>query len=235
MTVESGSGSSLSVTSTAVSVQELTATNFRLSLEIRSLRADLTQLKALRKYEDSKEVSRIKSAYEELENEVVELRKEKIRAGEQVKREGIFPIFSPAPSTPDSDVVTILKDQLKSEREKYKLLETKYEQLRRDFGSSNSVAYSELSTSAGSPLCYNREFSIEKFEDVNIKPQLEEMFKKPATRPRAVVPLAAEILPSTQPAVVASQVSVPPRPTVKRNPSDPSLQRLAKIAKYRGN
>ena len=219
----------MTVDSNASSIPELTATNFRLSLEIKSLRADLTQLKALRKYEDSLEVSRIKSAYEELENEVVELRREKIRIGEEVKKEDVLPSFLPPPSpTPDSDVVKILKDHLRSEREKYKLLESKYDQLRQEKGSNHSVAYSDLSgtsTSAGSPYCY-RDFSIEKFENINIKPVMEEMFKKPATRPRPVVPLAE---------VPVSVSSVTPHPQVKRTTSDPSIQRLAKIAKYRGN
>lgn len=240
----------MTVTDQATSVSELTATNFKLSLEVRSLRADLTQLKALRKYENSLEVDRIKSAYEQLENEVVELRKQKIRRGEEIKLEEercmeTRPIQSMQTPSPDSDIITVLKDQLRSEREKYKLLELKYDQLRRDFGAATnsaatgSVAYSDdasgVSTSVGGSPPY-RDFSIEKYDVVIIKPQLEEVFKRPISRQRPVLPLV-EIVPtkSSGPSLPASQ---PPPPQSTRSTSskrDPSIQRLAKIAKYRGS
>ena len=204
-------------------VAQLTATNFRLALEVRSLRADLTQIKALRKYEDSMEVGRIKEAYAELENEVVEFRREKVRRLNEVKIEEVLPAqpaaYEPSQSN-DCEIITVLKDQLRSERDKYKALESKYEQLRRDL-SDNST------TASGSPLCYRELFSIEKSEQVHIKPIMEEMFKRPTRTQRPLIPLA-EISAIVTPASVSNQ-----RATVVK--SEGSIQRLAKIAKYRGN
>lgn len=207
------------------SFAELSATNFRLALENRSLRADLTQLKALRKYEDSLEVERIKSAYAELETEVVELRREKLRRVDEVKLEESLSTPSTQSFTTDSEIFSLLKDQLRSEREKYKVLESKYDQLRRD-----ALSCDNSTTASGSPLCYRELFSIEKSEQVNIKPIMEEMFKRPTRSQRPVIPLA-EVHGSTTVVPV-----VPPQPvrnTVAKG--DASIQRLAKIAKYRGN
>jgi len=242
-----------------VSPEELTASNFRLSLEVRSLRAEMTQLKALHKYEDSVEVSRIKAAYQELENEVVNLRREKLLAVAPPQ-----PILVEPPSPPVCEkeaIVNMLKEQLAEERDKYRLLAEKYDDLRRDKpavpASHMSVTYSEATTSAGSsPLCYkSANFSIEKLEPIiEIKPVMEEMFKvtgkgrrvtpflsdvPPVVLPSVKTEVCSALMPTpvespiiTVPSIMTTSTVAPlTRQRVRKN--DESIQRLAKIAKYK--
>ena len=218
-------------------ISELVQANFKLNADLREVRNELVTLKAMKQMEDAEEVVRIKSAYDELEQEVVALR-QAIRAPD---------VSSPEPTTtigqPETmAVIAILSDQLASEREKFSDLEQRYLSLRAEYLSAASpteadtsksapasVAYSDLSTCVGSPYYGEgkRHFSIESFSGAVIAPPLEPMFKPTVTTRRSTLALTVPSIPSVEPppAVMGGP---------KRRPSDDAaVSRLSKIARFK--
>jgi hypothetical protein len=131
-------------------ISEVVQANFKLTAELRQVRNELETLKAVKAMEDAEEVLRIKSAYAELEAEVVTLRKASLTPRQET--------FSLALGDTDSlSVIAMLSDQLERERKKFSNLEQRYQDLRKDLTC-------EVSTSAGSPYY----LSIERTERVCI-------------------------------------------------------------------
>jgi hypothetical protein len=105
---------------------------------------------------------------------------------------------------------------------------------------TESVAYSDLSTTATlSPFIYrSSNFSVQKLEPIiEIRPVLEEMFKVTGSGRRVALipaPVPISTAPQAITEVVRQQAVEPLRPQrVIKKKSDESIQRLAKIAKYK--
>jgi hypothetical protein len=206
-------------------VSELVQANFKLTAELKQVRNELATLKAIKQHEDSEEVLRIKSAYMELEEEVVSLRKAAL-VKTPASRSDIFPTESTLDET--SGVIAMLSDQLEREREKFLELEQRYLE-----STKPSVVYSEsaASTSVGSPF-YRAPLSIVCLEPkVQVSPPLEDFFKPPLPLRRTV-------------AVVAPSSNIQnPTPLLKQgndqgssgssSSADGAVKRLSKIARFR--
>jgi hypothetical protein len=193
---------------------DLLQKNFKLTTENRQLRGEIASLRAIQHREDSLEVARIKQAYEELETELVTLRREKISQPTVSK-------FVEEDSSSEDDnglIIDVLTRQLEEEKNARRAVEELYLAAR----SKSSVTYSEPSTCASSP-CYVRPLSVERYLAVEIKPPIEEMFKHSGKGRRTVV-IEARGPPQ--------RVSVSP---LRKRPArtDPAVSRLAKIAKFR--
>jgi hypothetical protein len=203
------------------SISELVQTNFKLNAELRDVKNELCTLKAIKQMEDSDEVARIKAAYLELEQEVISLR-QALRS--QTSRP-VDQVDVPSGQAESMGVISMLSDQLESERKRYSELEQRYFDLKSDWDSSSgpaSVVYSEISTCVGSPYYVN--CSLECFPIVNIAPQLEPLFKSATSSRRTAV-----VLERPQTTVVAEKRSGPPPQT------DKAVNRLSKIARFRQN
>lgn len=195
-----------------MSLSELAQENFLLTTELRKLKNELATLKAMNALDESEEVARIKTAYNQLETELVTLR-QKGPYAEVVE----VPWGNEDSST--QSMITHLEEALADEKLRYTLLETKYQQMRKDVATS-SVAYSEIST-CPSPLSYK--FSSESTIHAIVKPELEAMFSNPAKAPRRTA-----LAPESKPAV---KLIVADKPAKKS--ADPSYSRLSKIARFR--
>jgi hypothetical protein len=186
-------------------MSELVQTNFKLTAEVRRLKDELATLKAVQHMEDSDEVARIKAAYTELETEVVALRKSQLRSVMST------PAYDHQPLTDNESlsVISLLSDQLESERNRYIDLESRYQELRKDVSE-------ESSTCVGSPPY--QELCVEQLTSVVIGCD-SIFFDIPKTR-RVVVGL-----------------SEPARQTVSLVPpkraSSKSIERLSKIARFK--
>ena len=212
----------------STSIAELVQTNFKLTTELKQLRNEYYTYRAEKQLEEGEEVKRIKSAYQDLESEVVALRREKIAFYSNVVEYTEDPVVVDVGE--GSSIATLLGDQLQAERDRYASLQEKYNELRKELTRS-SVAYSEPSTCVGSPYYKTSTFSIERIEIAHIKPQLEEVFKSTPFS-RRTVPLdgaTAVRLPAEPP--VAPRIE----PVVERRKkaADQSIQRLSKIARFR--
>ena len=214
----------------STSIAELVQTNFKLTTELKQLRNEYYTYRAEKQLEEGEEVKRIKSAYQDLESEVVALRREKIAFYSNVVEYKEGPVVVDVVGEGSSSIATLLGDQLQAERDRYASLQEKYNELRKELTRS-SVAYSEPSTCVGSPYYKTSTFSIERIEIAHIKPQLEEVFKSTPFS-RRTVPLdgaTAVRLPAEPP--VAPRIE----PVVERRKkaADQSIQRLSKIARFR--
>ena len=211
-----------------MSPSELIAINFELTSEIRKLKSELVGFRAIRRAEDSIEVARIKSAYDELEKEVVLLRLEKISASAAATTEYVdlvVPGQNCAEKEEFENTILALREQLLFEKLRYDSLQIKYSELRK---SLNSVSYSEVATCASSSSstgCYkNSLLSVEQINGIEIKPECQGMFKKMTVR---------RTVPIEQPTVIAAAKVEPVIVSKKRSTDvDESVKRLAKIAKY---
>ena len=199
---------------------ELVQTNFKLTTEVKQLRAEVASMKARRAIEVAEEVARIKSAYELIEEEVVALRQESVR----LKYSEVVECSPGEPELQDaSGVVSMLSEQLDEERARYTILEQRYRDLRKEFQESSikSVSYSESSTCVGSPVYLASQLSLERGGLVVLKPA---EFTPPLAT-RRTLPVLADALP-------VPSSSVPPVEPKKRT-KDHSIQRLSKIARFR--
>ena len=212
----------------STSIAELVQTNFKLTTELKQLRNEYYTYRAEKQLEEGEEVKRIKSAYQDLESEVVALRREKIAFYSNVVEYTEDPVVVDVGE--GSSIATLLGDQLQAERDRYASLQEKYNELRKELTRS-SVAYSEPSTCVGSPYYKTSTFSIERIEIAHIKPQLEEVFKSTPFS-RRTVPLdgaTAVRLPAEPP--VAPRIE--PVMERRKKTADQSIQRLSKIARFR--
>lgn len=182
----------------------MSAENYQLTIELKKTRNELTTLKAIKRFEDSEEVARIKKAYTDLESELVALR--------QAPPREILPVVAWNEEVNESTLVAQLAESLEREKQKYAALEKKYNELRKEL--SSSVAYSEPST-ASSPLSYM--LSMETVSHALVKPELEPMFA-----PKKVC--ATMCLTRAEPTTTS---------IVKKQKKDLSVQRLSKIARFR--
>lgn len=186
-------------------MSELVQANFKLTSEVLRLKDELATLKAVQDMEDSDEVSRIKAAYTELETEVVALRKSQLGSV----------MSTPAYDQPLTDndslsVISLLSDQLESERNRYIDLETRYQELRKDVSE-------ESSTCVGSPPY--PELCVEQLTSVVIGSD-SIFFDIPKTK-RVVVGLS-------EPACQLVGLVVP-----QKRQSSKSIERLSKIARFK--
>jgi hypothetical protein len=203
------------------SVADLMQMNYRLTTKLRQTMGELATLRAVYQREDAAEVKRIKEAYHELEFDVVALRQDKSKNSFS----DIVDVTDLFDDTANSTTVTLLTEQLESEKSRYILLEEKYNALRRELASENktqqSVSYSEPSTCVGSPF-YTAVLSVEQHMVADIKPKFEDVFKVTSSGRRTLPLLSAPpanetVNPTKRPATTA----------------DSSIQRLSKIARFR--
>jgi hypothetical protein len=96
-----------------------------------------------------------------------------------------------------------------------------------------SVAYSEMSTTASSPAVYrSSDFSVQRLDPiVEIRPVLEDMFKSSGTGRRVLLAKDDPGMHTTTGTCAVVALAPPLRVTKKKG--DESIQRLAKIAKYK--